>query len=73
MMPALASMTFGFSCDSTKTVSNSPVNRHSRALNSYLALDEGTGRFENVRFVEEHQKKCLVGTGLDVSPFEWRR
>lgn len=70
-MPADASITFGFSFDLTSTVSNSPVKRISRPLSFSLEALLGTGNAEKTRFVEEHQKKCLLGTGLDVSPFEW--
>ena len=62
MMPAAASITFAGSFDSTRTWSNSPVNREGRFDNAFCTLADGFGSELKMKFVEEHQKKHLEGT-----------
>lgn len=55
MIPAAASITWGGSLDSIRTVSNSPLNRVPNSM-SYLAWSALTvGRLEKTKFWLEHQ------------------
>jgi hypothetical protein len=60
-MPVIASITFGASVDSIRTVSNSPVNKVRNSLNlaAFAALQ--MGKLEKIKFDEEAQKNFFFG------------